>query len=109
MDKIKIIHDMASQTLTIWIDDPAKESICEETTEEVVLIKDAGGKVIGFEVLHYQSADQTAGITVETVLRSETKIEESDGRETGAGRSASARFSRNANKISVSVSQRSSQ
>src|SRR5262249_19946329 len=28
MDKIKIIHDMTSQTLTVWIDDPTKESVC---------------------------------------------------------------------------------
>jgi hypothetical protein len=71
MNKIKIIHDMASRTLTVWIDDPAKESICEETTDEVVLIKDAEGKVIGFELLHYQPADRTAGLAVETVMRSE--------------------------------------
>jgi hypothetical protein len=71
MDKIKIIHDIASETLTVWIDDPAKETICEETTEEVILIKDAGGKVIGFELLHYQPADRTAGLAVETVVRSE--------------------------------------
>jgi hypothetical protein len=71
MDKIKIIHDMTRQTLTVWIDDPAKENICEETTEEVVLIKDADGKVIGFELLHYKLADRTAGLTVETVVRSE--------------------------------------
>ena len=71
MDKIKIIHDMTSQTLTVWIDDPAKESICEETTEEVVLMKDAAGRVIGFELLHYQPVDQTVGIAVETVVRSE--------------------------------------
>ena len=72
MDKIKIIHDMTSQTLTVWIDDPAKENVCEETTEEVVLIKDAGGRVIGFELLHYQPTDRTAGLAVETVVRSES-------------------------------------
>jgi hypothetical protein len=71
MGKIKIIHDITSQTLTVWIGDPAKESICQETTEEVVLIKDADGKVIGFELLHYRPADLTAGLTVETVVRSE--------------------------------------
>jgi hypothetical protein len=70
MDKIKIIHDMTSQTLTVWISDPAKESICQETTEEVVLIKDADGEVIGFELLHYRPADLTAGLPVETVVRS---------------------------------------
>jgi len=71
MDKIKIIHDMSSQTLTVWIDDPAKESVCEETTEEVVLMKDADGRVIGFELLHYEPTDRTTGLAVETVVRSE--------------------------------------
>ena len=71
MDKIKIIHDVTSQTLTVWIDDPAKESVCEETTEEVVLMKDADGKVIGFELLHYQPADRTESLVVETIVRSE--------------------------------------
>ena len=67
MDKIKIIHDMAGQTFAVWIDDPAKESACEETTEGVVLIKDAQAKVIGFELFHYRPADRTAGLVVETV------------------------------------------
>lgn len=71
MDKIKIIHDITSQTLTVWIDDPAKESICKEITDEVVLIKDTRGKVIGFELLHYQPADRTAGLAVEAMVRSE--------------------------------------
>ena len=71
MDKIKIIHDMTSQTLTVWIDDLTKESICEEAAEEVVLIKDSGDRAIGFELLHYQPADRTAGLAIETVVRSE--------------------------------------
>ena len=29
MDAIKVIHDAAGHTLTIWLDDPAKEAICE--------------------------------------------------------------------------------
>jgi hypothetical protein len=45
MEKIKVIHDTIGQTLTVWFDDPAKEYICEETSEEVVLIKDADGRV----------------------------------------------------------------
>lgn len=70
MDKIKVIHDVAGHTLTVWFDDPAKESFCEETAEEVVLMKDAGGRVIGFELLHYQPAEGIAGLAVETVVRS---------------------------------------
>jgi hypothetical protein len=69
MDKIKVVHDAEGQTLTVWLDDPAKEAVCEETTEEVVLIKDATGRVIGFEVLHYRPPDATPGLAVETVIR----------------------------------------
>ena len=70
MDKIKVIHDLIGHTLTVWLDDPAKESICEETADEVVLMKDARGRVIGFELLHYQPAEGAIGLAVETVVHS---------------------------------------
>lgn len=69
MDKIKVVHDAEGQTLTVWIDDPANEVMCEETTDEVVLMKDATGRVIGFELLHYRPADAALGLAVETVIR----------------------------------------
>ncbi len=69
MDKIKVVHDAEGQTLTVWLDDPAKEAVCEETTEEVVLMKDATGRVIGFELLHYRPVDPELGLAVETVIR----------------------------------------
>ncbi len=72
MDKIRVIHDLAGHTLTVWFDDPAKESVCEETADEVVLMKDAGGRVIGFELLNYRPADDAAGLTVETIVRPES-------------------------------------
>jgi hypothetical protein len=34
-----------------------KEHVCEETGEEVVLMKDAGGRVIGFERLNFSIPD----------------------------------------------------
>jgi hypothetical protein len=70
MDKIQVIHDAAGGTLTVWVDDPAMEHVCEETTEEVVLMKDRTGRVIGFELLHYRPASAEAGLAVETVVRS---------------------------------------
>ena len=48
-----MIYDRLGGTLTIWLDDPQKEDVCEETADEVVLMKDGGGRVIGFEVLGY--------------------------------------------------------
>ena len=69
MDKIKVIHDTVGHTLTVWFDDPHKEHICEETTDEVVLMKDATGRVIGFEVLHYRPAEPSTSLAVETVIQ----------------------------------------
>jgi len=71
MDKIKVIHDAVGHTLTVWFDDPAKEHLCEETRDEVVLIKDAGGRVIGFELLHYHPKAGLTGLAVETVVQAQ--------------------------------------
>ena len=71
MAKIKVINDTVGHTLTVWFDEPSTESICEETAEEVVLMKNADGRVIGFELLHYQPTAGAAGLSVETVVRSE--------------------------------------
>ena len=53
MKPIKIFFDKKGNTLNVWFDDPEKEAISEETSEEVVLVKDKNGRVIGFEVLNY--------------------------------------------------------
>jgi len=40
-------------TLTVWFGDPNEEYICEETGDEVILMKNKSGVVIGFEKLNY--------------------------------------------------------
>ena len=62
MKPIKVIFDKAGNTLNVWFDDPKKEHISEETSEEIVLVKDKAGKVIGFEVLNYLSARESKSI-----------------------------------------------
>lgn len=69
MDQIKIIHDVVGHTLTVWLDNPEKEHVCEETTDEVALMKDADGRIIGFELLHYQPVQDSPGLSVETVVQ----------------------------------------
>ena len=70
MDKVRILYDREGQTLTVWFDDPATESVAEETGEEVILIKNARGRVIGFEKLHFVASDpQQLDVAVETVSR----------------------------------------
>jgi uncharacterized protein YuzE len=56
MVKVKLHYDRARNTLTVWFGDPQKEYICEETGDEVVLIKDRKGNVIGFEKLNFTIA-----------------------------------------------------
>ncbi len=53
MEKVRLYYDSKGNTLNIWFDDPQKEFICEETGEEVILVKDKKGKVIGFEKLNF--------------------------------------------------------
>lgn len=58
MDKVRIYHDRTGNTLTVWLDDPAKEAICEEIEDDLVLVKDRRGRIIGFERLNYLSRKQ---------------------------------------------------
>jgi hypothetical protein len=65
MHKIRIYHDRTGNTLTAWFDDPREESACEEIGDDIVLIKDDRGRVIGLERLNYLSSRrQDHGINV---------------------------------------------
>lgn len=68
MEKIRVFYDREGQTLTVWFDDPSKEYVCEETGEEVILIKDKAGKVIGFERLNVAlETEEKGNIPLEAV------------------------------------------
>jgi hypothetical protein len=53
MAEVSVLYDREGRTLTVWFSDRHEEHVCEETGEEVVLMKDAGGRVIGFEKLNF--------------------------------------------------------
>ena len=53
MDKVRVYFDRVGNSLTVWFDDPAKETVCEEVSDDVVVMKDRRGRVIGFERLNY--------------------------------------------------------
>ena len=68
MDKVKVFYDRQGNTLTVWFGNPQDEYICEETGEEVILMKDKSGRVIGFEKLNYSvPADRHLHFSFETV------------------------------------------
>jgi len=53
MAQVKVYYDREGNTLTVWFGNPADEYVAEETGEEIVLMKDREGKVIGFEKLNF--------------------------------------------------------
>lgn len=57
MNRVKICYDQKGQTLTVWFDDPSLEVVSEETGDEIVLMKDRAGRVIGFEKLNFAPTD----------------------------------------------------
>lgn len=54
MADLNIFHDPTGHTLTVWFGAPQSEYVCEETGDEVILMKDRDGRVIGFERLNYR-------------------------------------------------------
>lgn len=67
MARVKVHYDRRGNTLTVWFDDPQKEHICEETGDEVVLMKDKDGHVIGFEKLNFAAPGSTLDVGFEAV------------------------------------------
>jgi uncharacterized protein YuzE len=68
MAQVKVFYDKQGNTLTVWFSDSKEEYVCEETGDEVVLMKDKSGRVIGFEKLNCSlSETEKLHVAFETV------------------------------------------
>jgi uncharacterized protein YuzE len=68
MANVKVFYDRTGNTLTVWFGDPREEHVCEETGDEVILMKDQAGRVIGFEKLNFSIAEsEQVRVAFETV------------------------------------------
>lgn len=63
MAQVKVYYDQIGNTLTVWFGNPEDEDEVEETGEEVLLMKDKQGRVIGFEKLNF-SLEKTTPLRV---------------------------------------------
>ena len=71
MEKVRVYFDREGNTLSVWFDDPKKEHVCEESDDDMVLVKDRRGRVIGFERLNFLTAkqrEQGVGIPLEVQM-----------------------------------------
>lgn len=57
VSQIKVFHDRVGNSLVVWFGNPDDEYEVEETGDEVLLMKDREGKVIGFEKLNFLEQD----------------------------------------------------
>ena len=53
MAQVKVYYDQVGNTLTVWFGNPQDEHVAEEKGDEVILMKDKAGRVIGFEKLNF--------------------------------------------------------
>jgi uncharacterized protein YuzE len=67
MAQVKVYYDQAGNSLTVWFGNPRDEYVCEETGDEVILMKDKSGQVIGFEKLNFLVQSSHLQIAFETV------------------------------------------
>jgi uncharacterized protein YuzE len=51
--QVRVFYDRTGNTLTVWFGERQDEYVAEETGEEIVLMKDREGHVIGFEKLNF--------------------------------------------------------
>ncbi|MFM8296775.1 MAG: DUF2283 domain-containing protein [Microcystaceae cyanobacterium] len=68
-EEVNVYYDLMGNTLTVWFGDRSSEYLCEETGDEVILMKNQQGEVIGFEKLNYTiSANTNLKISLETAI-----------------------------------------
>ena len=68
MAQVKVYHDKLGNTLTVWFGDSQNDYVCEETGDEVILMKNKSGQVIGFEKLNYSiPAEETQDVIFEAL------------------------------------------
>lgn len=67
MDKVRVYYDAFGKTLTVWLGDPSSEATCEEADDDTIFMKDAAGRIIGFEKLNVVLSPDSQGLTVEVI------------------------------------------
>ena len=68
MAQVKVFHDRVGNTLVVWFGEPSDEYEVEETGDEVILMKNKNGQVIGFEKLNFiDSSSDLTQVNFETI------------------------------------------
>ncbi|MFQ3617352.1 MAG: DUF2283 domain-containing protein [Cyanobacteriota bacterium] len=76
MAEVKVFYDQTGNSLVVWFGDPQEEVEAEETGDEVVLMKNQEGRVVGFEKLNFLPTQASPlRVAFETVTVLETRAQ----------------------------------
>jgi uncharacterized protein YuzE len=67
VEKVRIYYDTVGRTLCVWFGEPESEDVCKEADNDTILMKDAKGRIIGFEKLNVELDPDAPGFTIEVV------------------------------------------
>ena len=68
MAEVKVYYDKQGETLTVWFGDPSTAGVSEEAGDDIILLKDKNGAVIGLEKLNFVPSDALPSIQVEAAV-----------------------------------------
>jgi hypothetical protein len=70
VDKVTVYYDTLGKTLTVWFGDPETEATCDQVGDDVILMKNGAGQIIGLEKLNVSLSPKTRGLTLEILPES---------------------------------------
>jgi len=65
--RVKIIVDPSVNSITVWIGDASQEAVATQLSEDLTLLKDFNGEIIGFEKHFFDAAPGELQVQLETL------------------------------------------
>ncbi|NWF69771.1 MAG: DUF2283 domain-containing protein [Chloroflexi bacterium] len=67
MEQVKVYYDPVGNSLTVWFGEPTREDVSTMVTDDLVVMKDKEGRVIGVEKLFFAAQPGTLRVQFETL------------------------------------------
>lgn len=67
MEQVKVYYDPVGNTLTVWFGDASREDLSTMVEDDLVIMKDKEGRVIGIEKLFFAEHPGTLSVQFETL------------------------------------------
>lgn len=67
MEQVKVFYDVTGNTLTVWFGDPHDEDVSTLVEDDLIVMKDKAGRVIGVEKLFFAPQPGTLRVQFETI------------------------------------------